>query len=728
MTQDDFEKQFSQGNNELFVWLTKDRTRAKLSRNRYRNAVIDLTVFPDNIPVQEAVIDFVEGKLNLVTLSIHNRGDGGEITREAFSERFLKTGKAVGGILGVSPRRRDADSRKGLLTEGFAWYSQKLGIALLEHNEGAMKDGDLEFLRLRMTRPRPKGPLAASMAGSRGGTTARLDDLPENLSETEEGDVFISNLPMVDQGDKGYCVVASTQRVFEYYGIGADMHQIAEIAEADPESGTSSLLMAKELDKIDYRFKTRLEIIGMGPPGTMTEVDKSKGEYYVGKPVDERKFLKEIRSYIDVGLPLLWALELGLYPEKPQLTPQTSGGHMRIIIGYNDSTGEIIFSDSWGAGHEFKKMKMSDAYRASHGLFVLKPTTIAVEYVSEMIVIVSLMSLGLSIDRAFSWREWKQVLPLLLVTMPLCIAAVAFLGYWAMGLSVASAVLLGACLSPTDPVLARAVQVGPPGDSDRDDVRFNLSTEAGFNDSLAFPFVYLAIALTTMDKGWLTDWLAVDVLWRILAGVGIGLLVGKTGAWLAFRKAGGENKHEHGIDEGSEGLLVISTLFLAYGLGEIVHGYGFLSVFVAAVTAKQREIESDLHKKTHGFIDQIERLILVIILIGFGGLLASGVLNTLTWPIALVGIAFLVIVRPFFGWISLAGSELPGKGKMAVAFLGVRGIGSFYYLSYGQHHADFTDIPELWAAISFTVLVSIVLHGITASRLLQRLGDEERVG
>ncbi|WP_411826978.1 cation:proton antiporter [Luteolibacter sp. AS25] len=354
--------------------------------------------------------------------------------------------------------------------------------------------------------------------------------------------------------------------------------------------------------------------------------------------------------------------------------------------------------------------------------------TIAVEYVSEMIVIVSLMSLGLSIDREFSWRKWKQVLPLLLVTMPLCIAAVALLGYWAMGLSLASAMLLGACLSPTDPVLARAVQVGPPGDSDKDDVRFNLSTEAGFNDSLAFPFVYLAIALTTMDEGWFGRWVAVDVLWKIVAGVAVGFLVGKTGAWLAFRKSGGKNKHEHGIDEGSEGLLVISSLFLSYGLGEIVNGYGFLSVFVAAVTAKQREIESDLHKKTHGFIDQIERLILVIILIGFGGLLASGVLNSLTWPIVLVSLAFLVLIRPFFGYIAQAGSALPKPGKVAVAFLGVRGIGSFYYLAYGQHHAEFGDLPKLWAAVSFTVLLSIVLHGVTASKLLQKLGGDERVG
>ncbi len=375
MTPDVFEKTYTNESNKLFVWLTADRTRAKLSRSIYRNAEIALTAFEGEVPVQEVIADFADGKLNLVTLSIFNRGDGGAITGDEFSERFTATGKAVGKLLGTAPRRKDADPNSGLLTAGYSWYSQKTGTAVLEHNEKAMTGGDREFLRLRIARPGAKGSLAASMTSSRGGSATRLRDLPDNVTKSDDGDVLISNLPMVDQGDKGYCVVASAQRVFEYYGIGADMHQIAQIANADPNRGTSTLTMAQELDKIDYRFKTRLEIIGMlSTGGGLTEVDVKKGQYLVGDPVDERKFLKEIRSYVDKGLPLLWALELGRYPEKPQLSPQTAGGHMRMIIGYNDKDEEVIFSDSWGAGHEAKKMKMSDCYKASHGLFVLKPT------------------------------------------------------------------------------------------------------------------------------------------------------------------------------------------------------------------------------------------------------------------------------------------------------------------------------------------------------------------
>lgn len=355
--------------------------------------------------------------------------------------------------------------------------------------------------------------------------------------------------------------------------------------------------------------------------------------------------------------------------------------------------------------------------------------TVAVEHITELIVIVSLASLGLSLDRRLSWSGWKQVLPLLLVTMPLCIAAIALLGWWLMGLSLASAILLGACLSPTDPVLATAVQVGPPGRSGRDDVRFNLSAEAGFNDGLAFPFVFLAMAFAADGDGDLLKWAGVNVVWKIAAGVAVGWGVGKVCAWYAFgrqrrRKSSPEDSD---VENGSEGLLVVAALLLAYGLGEIANGYGFLSVFFAAVTAKQRKIGSTLHQKTHGFVDQIECVILVVILIGFGGLLASGVLNSLTWEGALTGILFLLVIRPLAGMLGMARSGLPWKGNLAVAFLGVRGAGSFYYLSYGQHHGDFTDIPELWSAISFTVLASIVLHGMTASKILSGIGKENRV-
>ena len=373
LTPEGFEKHFDAIRPELFRWITSDRTRVKLSRSLYSNAKIELTAFGGVVPVEEAVVDFSGGRLNMVTLSIFNRGDAGEIGEADFKSRHIAAGKAVGAKLNAKPTACPANRQQGLVTEGYSWSSPS-GVAMLEMNEGALGVSAREFLRLRIARPDAEGALAASMKNGGGAAAARLSDLPGNVARDDKGNVFIRNLPMVDQGNKGYCLPASTQRIFEYYGIGADMHQIAQVAESDPGKGTSALSMAKELDRIDFRFKTRLVVMAMMSERELVEVEVKKGEYLVGKPVDERKFIKGIHDFIDDGIPLLWSLELGRFPEEPDLKPQTSGGHMRIIIGYNQSTGRLIFSDSWGAGHEFKTIKASDAYAASMGLFALKPT------------------------------------------------------------------------------------------------------------------------------------------------------------------------------------------------------------------------------------------------------------------------------------------------------------------------------------------------------------------
>jgi hypothetical protein len=224
MTPDDFEKIFTENNNRLYVWLTLDRTRAKLSRKLYGNMDIDLTAFDGQVPVQEVTVDFADGRLNLITVSIYNRADSGQITTDAFANRFKTAGKKVGELLVAKPQRRTADAKNGLLTEGYSWNSRETGVALLEYNEGALEKADREFLRLRIARPDAVGSLAASMTNTRGGAAAKLGDFPKNIKKEANGDILISGMPMVDQGDKGYCVCASVQRVFEYYGIGADMH------------------------------------------------------------------------------------------------------------------------------------------------------------------------------------------------------------------------------------------------------------------------------------------------------------------------------------------------------------------------------------------------------------------------------------------------------------------------------------------------------------------------
>jgi hypothetical protein len=354
--------------NPFFEWMSTDRARAVFMKHPFTNLETDLKLFGGQISVEDVVVDFLNGKLNSITFSLYNKGDSGEIPTAAFQASVKLCGKKIGELLQTHPTPRKANPAEGLLTEGWIWISPR-GMAALEHNPEA-NSGDVEFLRLKIAPRDAKGYMAAAFQGR--SSVAKLSDLPKNVIKAPNGDVSIKGIPMVDQGPKGYCVVASAQRLFEYYGIPADQHQIAQVAGADAKKGTSSLAMAEALGKIDYRFKTHFKILCMATSDQLVEVDEHK--MTVGKPVAKDRVAKEIHRYIDDGIPLLWSLTLGKYPEEPSIAQQAGGGHMRIIIGYNDKTGQVLFSDSWGAGHELKRMSMDNAYSATQGLFTMSPT------------------------------------------------------------------------------------------------------------------------------------------------------------------------------------------------------------------------------------------------------------------------------------------------------------------------------------------------------------------
>ena len=361
-------KEVKMEKNPYFQWMTTDRTRAVFMRHPFSNVQTDLTLFGGEIRAEEVVVDFLDGKLNGITFSLFNHGDSGEITTEDFQNRFKICGTKITSLLAVRPTAKKANAADGLLSEGWIWVSPK-GMALLENNPEASK-GTVAFLRLKLA-PRDAKGMMASVFQDRS-SSAKFTDLAKNVTKEANGDVYIKGIPMVDQGPKGYCVVASAQRLFEYYGIPADQHQIAQVAGSDAQRGTSPLIMAEVLGKIDYRFKTRFKILCMASSGGLTEVNERK--MTVGKPYGKDKFIKELHTYINEGVPLLWGLTLGKYPEEPSIAQQTGGGHMRMIIGYNDKTGYVLFSDSWGAGHELKRMKIDNSYSATQGIFAMFPT------------------------------------------------------------------------------------------------------------------------------------------------------------------------------------------------------------------------------------------------------------------------------------------------------------------------------------------------------------------
>ncbi len=372
LTPDDLPKLFEQGSwnrNPYFKYLTQDKSRAIFQNKNSPNLKLELSMLGGTVPVEELIVDFDKnGQFLGITVSIFNRGDGGTIGADDFEKRKMAMGRHIGEQLQSRPTAKKAMPSQGLLTEGFVWLST-IGKAVLEWNDGA--PGNTEFLRMRIARRHAQGAYEAATQ-TRAAASVKLSQLPANVAKDSKGNVFVSDIPMVDQGSKGYCVVASVQRLFEYYGIACDMHQLAQIAGSDPEEGTSTLKINASLGAIDHLFKTRFTCMAVKHKNGFVELKDNK---YVGDKIDNDKVVKMVRKSVDEGVPVLWSLELGLHPEEPDVSPQTSGGHMRMIIGYNDREDKLIFSDSWGAGHEFKTMNLDYALDATRGLFLLKPTT-----------------------------------------------------------------------------------------------------------------------------------------------------------------------------------------------------------------------------------------------------------------------------------------------------------------------------------------------------------------
>jgi NhaP-type Na+/H+ or K+/H+ antiporter len=344
------------------------------------------------------------------------------------------------------------------------------------------------------------------------------------------------------------------------------------------------------------------------------------------------------------------------------------------------------------------------------------------KHLAEITVIIALMGAGLKLDRPFGRVRWSSTWRLLLVTMPLSIAATALLGWWALGLGPASAVLLGSVLAPTDPVLASDVQVGEPSEDaeSEDEVRFALTSEAGLNDGLAFPFTYAAIAMAVKGVApghWIGHWLLVDVGYRIAAGLAVGLAVG----WLLGRLFFRAPSKRFRLAEHAEGFVALAATFLAYGAGELVHGYGFISVFVCACSIRAAERAHGYHKVLHDFTEQVERLLTVGLLVLLGGAVVQGLLGALTWKAAALGLFVVFCVRPTFARTALLHGCGTTQERRVIAFFGIRGIGSLFYLTYALGEAGFGDVDLLWATTTFVVLVSVVLHGITATPIMQRL-------
>ena len=349
------------------------------------------------------------------------------------------------------------------------------------------------------------------------------------------------------------------------------------------------------------------------------------------------------------------------------------------------------------------------------GLVQVKPDAQFLERLTEMVVIVSVFGCGLKINRPLKRESWQSTIRLIGLLMPLSILAITAVGYYGLGLGLGGAVLLGAILAPTDPVLASEVQLGDV--SDKDEVRFALTSEGGLNDSLAFPFVYFGIyAFKDPDlNNWFKNWVAIDLLWAIAMGIVMGILVAK-----AVVKIDRVLQKIRKADDLMEDFVALSIIFLTYSLTELVNGYGFLGVFVAGLVV-QRSYYGEHEKRIAQleFTERIEKLLEVTAIVILGTiLLFAPMLKYAGQSLVIAGLIFFVI-RPLAVWLSMLGSNMAKETTSLMGWFGIRGVGSIYYLTYALGEGLEGEPGEQISWIVYSVVVlSVVLHGVTAAPLM----------
>ena len=374
------------------------------------------------------------------------------------------------------------------------------------------------------------------------------------------------------------------------------------------------------------------------------------------------------------------------------------------------------------------------------GLLVIDPLTESpvVERLAEVAVILSLFSAGLKMRLSFSDRRWRLPLRLAFVSMAATVGLVTLAGVFGLGLPLGGAILLGAVLAPTDPVLASDVEVDEPNDNDR--LRFSLTGEAGFNDGTAFPFVMLGLGLLGLhelgEHG--LQWVLVDVLWAVPGGLAIGALLGVLMGRLViyFRR---EHREAVGLDD----FLALGLVLLAYGAALLAHTYAFLAAFAAGLALRwverrysdeevsdevvaaaeqgeKEEMAVDREKAPAymasavlGFSEQFERIGAVALVVLVGALLSP---DLLTWNALWFVPLMLLVIRPLAVWIGLLGSEVNPAQRLLISWFGIRGIGSVYYLMYAENHGlpDGVARPIL-ALVLITIAVSVIVHGTSVT-------------
>jgi len=378
--------------------------------------------------VWEVQAYFEQETLCRVEVCLYNKGDAGDLDQEAFRALIAKAGDAISAFAGSRGMTgKTSNDRPNYYVNRRQWAKKPVGLQLEwafvnpHRSDRQLMPFRAEFVKVVVV-PAKEGSLSPVVSGTptwANNATART--VKVNVKSGPNGDVWVDNVPMVDQGQKGYCAAASAERLLRYYGRQVDQHEIAQLADTAAKGGTSLDGMVSALDAVGKKYQLdqkdlirsdsgrsfekskfyemieqynrqaklkRQEAINyldfteqVGPNARMVDTLK----IYAAMNADTLReakarqaqglegFRKNIVQYTTQGVPLVWACVVGKYPENPPIGQEGAFGHIRLIIGYNAKTQEMLYSDSWGPGHELKRLPIDSAWSMTFGLTVLKP-------------------------------------------------------------------------------------------------------------------------------------------------------------------------------------------------------------------------------------------------------------------------------------------------------------------------------------------------------------------
>lgn len=374
--------------------------------------------------VLEARVYFTPDVVRRVELSLYNKGDAGPKDKEAFESQVESVREKISTFVQDSGMTgKTSMDRANYFVRRHQWVKSSPAIQLEwayvePHRSGGRNfEYSAEFITVLLVPLKSGASRISAVGGGLSNANARkARTIRENVTRNPTGDVWIANIPMVDQGQKGYCAAAASERVLRYYGVDVDQHQIAQLADTAAEGGTTLEGMSKAVSKIGRQFQLdKRELISPESNGSFEKSEHAKlieqynavarrkktpgidwKAYTSNRMVDLQaiwqamdpeilltaranqkqsmtQFFKNIKVYTDQGVPLLWSCLVGMYPEEPPLGQQGAFGHVRLIIGYNEKTKEVLYSDSWGPRHALKRLSLDKAWAMTKGLIILKP-------------------------------------------------------------------------------------------------------------------------------------------------------------------------------------------------------------------------------------------------------------------------------------------------------------------------------------------------------------------